>query len=199
MKQSTENRLKRAKELEELKKLRAERIASGGQAPELDNLKHNKIMCKVLYYPLRLMRKVNKIELTTDKKVREDKKRQSIDSGMVNDYIKEISGEDFTSKDFRTWSGTVKAFLAFKEHGCAETETEKKKVIAFAIDKVATQLGNTRTVCRKYYIHPEILSQYESGAIQKYFDQLDAIEEDDNKAELTKEEKIVLSILEKVV
>lgn len=129
----------------------------------------------------------------------EDGKRQSIDSGMVNDYIKEISGEDFTSKDFRTWSGTVKAFLAFKEHGCAETKTEKKKVIAFAIDKVATQLGNTRTVCKKYYIHPEILSQYESGAIQKYFDQLDAIEEDDNKAELAKEEKIVLSILEKVV
>ncbi len=129
----------------------------------------------------------------------EDGKRQSIDSGMVNDYIKEISGEDFTSKDFRTWSGTVKAFLAFKENGCAETETEKKKVIAFAIDKVATQLGNTRAVCKKYYIHPEILSQYESGAIQKYFDQLDAIEEDDNKAELTKEEKIVLSILEKAV
>ncbi|MBF6597736.1 MAG: DNA topoisomerase IB [Fermentimonas sp.] len=128
----------------------------------------------------------------------EDGKRQSIDSGMVNDYIKEISGEDFTSKDFRTWSGTVKAFLAFKENGCAETETEKKKVIAFAIDKVATQLGNTRAVCKKYYIHPEILSLFESGAIQKYFDQLDAIEEDDNKAELTKEEKIVLSILEKV-
>lgn len=128
----------------------------------------------------------------------EDGKRQSIDSGMVNDYIKEISGEDFTSKDFRTWSGTVKAFLAFKENGCAETETEKKKVIAFAIDKVATQLGNTRAVCKKYYIHPEILSLFESGAIQKYFDQLDAIEEDDDKAELTKEEKIVLSILEKV-
>ena len=128
----------------------------------------------------------------------EEGKRQSIDSGMVNDYIKEISGEDYTSKDFRTWSGTLKAFLAFKELGCAETETEKKKVIAFAIDKVATQLGNTRAVCKKYYIHPEILSQYESGSIQKYFDQLDAIEKDDNKAELTKEEKIVLSILEKV-
>lgn len=129
----------------------------------------------------------------------EDGKRQSIDSGMVNDYIKEISGEDFTSKDFRTWSGTVKAFLAFKEHGCAETETEKKKVIAFAIDKVATQLGNTRAVCKKYYIHPEILSQYESGALQKYFEELDAIEVNDSKTGLTKEEKIVLSILEKVV
>lgn len=127
----------------------------------------------------------------------EEGKRQSIDSGMVNDYIKEISGEDFTSKDFRTWSGTVKAFLAFKELGCAETETEKKKVIAFAIDKVASKLGNTRTVCRKYYVHPEIISQYESGAIQNYFDQLDAIEEKDGQTGLTKEEKIVLSILEK--
>lgn len=127
----------------------------------------------------------------------EDKKRQSIDSGMVNEYIKEISGEDFTSKDFRTWAGTVKAFLAFKEVGCADTETEKKKVIAFAIDKVASQLGNTRAVCKKYYVHPEIILQYESGAIQNYFDQLDAIEGNDSLPGLTKEEKIVLSILEK--
>lgn len=53
-------------------------------------------------------------------------KRQSIDSGMVNDYLKEISGEEFTSKDFRTWAGTVKAFLAFKELGCGGSESEKR-------------------------------------------------------------------------
>ena len=129
----------------------------------------------------------------------EENKRQSIDSGMVNDYIKQISEEDFTSKDFRTWAGTVKAFLAFKELGCAETDTEKKKIIAFAIDKVASQLGNTRAVCKKYYVHPEIISQYESGALQNYFDQLDAIEEIDGLTGLTKEEKIVLSILEKKI
>ena len=71
MKQSTENRLKRAKELEELKKLRVERMESGGQAPELDNLKHNQIMRLVLYYPLRLMRKINKTGLDKNKKVKQ--------------------------------------------------------------------------------------------------------------------------------
>ena len=127
----------------------------------------------------------------------EEGKRQSIDSGMVNNYIKDICGEDFTSKDFRTWSGTVKAFLAFRELGCAETESEKKKLVVEAIDRVAAQLGNTRAVCKKYYIHPEIISQYESGTIQNYFDQLDEIEKTDAKTGLTNEEKIVLSILEK--
>ncbi len=123
-------------------------------------------------------------------------KRQSIDSGMVNDYLKEISGEEFTSKDFRTWAGTVKAFLAFKELGCGGSESEKKRLITEAVDKVATKLRNTRAVCKKYYIHPEIITSYENGALQEYFDQLDAIEEDDNYSDLTKEEKIVLSILE---
>lgn len=124
-------------------------------------------------------------------------KRQSVDSGMVNNYIKEISGEDFTSKDFRTWSGTVKAFLAFRELGHAETESEKKKIVVEAIDEVAAQLGNTRAVCKKYYIHPEIFLQYETGTLQNYFDQLDTIERSDIKNGLTKEERIVLSILEK--
>ena len=123
-------------------------------------------------------------------------KRQSIDSGMVTDYLKEISGEEFTSKDFRTWAGTVKAFLAFKELGCGGSDSEKKRLITEAVDKVATKLGNTRAVCKKYYIHPEIITSYENGALQEYFDQLDAIEEEDNYSDLTKEEKIVLSILE---
>lgn len=72
----------------------------------------------------------------------------------------------------------------------------KKRLITEAVDKVATKLGNTRAVCKKYYIHPEIITSYENGALQEYFDQLDAIEEDDNYSDLTKEEKIVLSILE---
>lgn len=127
----------------------------------------------------------------------DDGKRQSIDSGMVNAYIKEIGGADFTSKDFRTWAGTVNAFLAFKELGCAETQTEQKKIIVEALDKVASHLGNTRTVCRKYYVHPLIISLYESGSLQDYYNQLDDIEENDNKTDLTKEEKIILSILEK--
>ena len=122
--------------------------------------------------------------------------RHSIDSGMVNDYIKNICGEDFTAKDFRTWAGTVNAFLAFKEMGLPENDTIAKKNIVAALDKVAEHLGNTRTVCKKYYVHPLIISLYENKSIDKYFTQLDKIEEDDNKADLTADEKIIMKILE---
>lgn len=121
---------------------------------------------------------------------------RTIDSGMVNDYIKELSGADFTAKDFRTWAGTVNAFLAFKEAGVPDSETAAKKTILEALDKVAHQLGNTRTVCKKYYVHPLIISLYESHGIQKYFDQLDEISIDDNKADLTQDEKMIMKILE---
>jgi DNA topoisomerase-1 len=69
--------------------------------------------------------------------------------------------------------------------------------MAEAIDKVAAKLGNTRNVCKKYYVHPLILSLYENGTLQKYFDQLDEIERNDNQTDLTSEEKIILDILEK--
>jgi len=120
---------------------------------------------------------------------------KSIDSGMVNNYIKEISGGDFTAKDFRTWAGSVHALLAFKELGFFETETEARKKIVQALDNVSSLLGNTRTVCKKYYVHPVILSMYENRALEKYINQLDAIEKDDNIAGLTTEEKVLMEIL----
>ncbi|MDB5202264.1 MAG: topoisomerase [Ferruginibacter sp.] len=121
--------------------------------------------------------------------------RHAIDSGMVNDYIKNICGEDFTAKDFRTWAGTVNAFLAFKEMGLAETDADSKKNVVAALDKVAENLGNTRTVCKKYYVHPLIISLYENKNIEKYFAQLDKIEVNDNAADLTADEKIIMKIL----
>ncbi|ASK30055.1 DNA topoisomerase I [Chryseobacterium sp. T16E-39] len=122
--------------------------------------------------------------------------RHSIDSGMVNDYIKEISGEDFTAKDFRTWSGTVSALIAFKEIGYAENNTEYKKKVKEALDIVASHLGNTSTVCRKYYVHPLVINLYENNTIKKYLDELEDIEVNDGRADLTQEEKLVLKILE---
>jgi len=82
--------------------------------------------------------------------------RKPIDSGMVNEYIKNICCDNFTAKDFRTWTGSVHAVEAFKELGCCESETEKKKRIVQVLDIVAKRLGNTRAVCKKYYIHPII-------------------------------------------
>ena len=122
--------------------------------------------------------------------------RHHVDSGMVNDYIKELSGEDFTAKDFRTWSGTVNALIAFKEIGYAENNSQYKKKVKAALDIVAEHLGNTSTVCRKYYVHPLVINLYENNTIKKYLDELEIIEENDGKAGLTHEEKLVLKILE---
>lgn len=125
----------------------------------------------------------------------ENGERRDVSSGMVNDYIKEISGGDFTAKDFRTWSGTVQALLAFKELGFSETQTGTKKNIVAALDLVSDLLGNTRTVCKKYYVHPLILSLYETQTLDKYLKQLDDLQVDDNKSDLTKEEKLLMNIL----
>jgi len=122
--------------------------------------------------------------------------KKSIDSGMVNEYIKKISGGDFTAKDFRTWAGTIHAFLAFKQLGDFATNTEAKKKITEALDIVSKHLGNTPTVCKKYYIHPTILSLYENSLLKKYLLELDAVNANDNKTGLTSEEEIVMKILE---
>jgi DNA topoisomerase-1 len=97
----------------------------------------------------------------------EEGNRQSIDSGMVNDYIRSLAGEDFTAKDFRTWCGTVAALSAIIENGLVEDLDSKKKVIA-VLDKVSGQLGNSRTVCKKYYVHPSLLEMYEDGKLEKW-------------------------------
>lgn len=120
--------------------------------------------------------------------------RRPIDSGMVNSYIKKISGTDFSAKDFRTWSGTLHAFKAFKELGAFETETEKKKKIVEALDIVAARLGNTRTVCKKYYVHPAIISSYEKNALSKYKG-MSTGKVDKTESVVRPEEAVVLKIL----
>ena len=125
----------------------------------------------------------------------EEGARHAIDSGMVNNYIKKISGSDFSAKDFRTWSGTLHAFKAFKELGSFETDTEKKKKVITALDRVAEQLGNTRTVCKKYYVHPAIISMYEENAFTKYRDQSAGADDNAIKTEMMPEELEVLKIL----
>lgn len=124
--------------------------------------------------------------------------KKPIDSGMVNNYIKKISGADFSAKDFRTWSGTLQAFIAFKELGGFDTEAEKKKKIVEALDIVAGHLGNTRTVCKKYYVHPAIISLYENDSLKEYHEQLSAVKDKEElKTEVAPEEYVIMKILEK--
>jgi DNA topoisomerase-1 len=125
----------------------------------------------------------------------EEGKRCSIGSGDVNDYLKEITGEDFTAKDFRTWAGSVSALYAFKEAGEFDNITDCRKKIVSVLDEVAINLGNTRTVCRKYYVHPTVIKSYEDGTIFKYIKKLND-DKDMNTAELNTAEKALLDLLE---
>ena len=97
--------------------------------------------------------------------VDEEGKRQSIDSGQINDYLREISGRDFTAKDFRTWAGTVAASLALQDFLEIDDDAGRKKAILRAIEKVAGQLGNTPAVCRACYVHPDVLESYLDGTL----------------------------------
>jgi DNA topoisomerase-1 len=125
--------------------------------------------------------------------------RKSIDSGMVNKYIKEATGGDFSAKDFRTWAGTLNTLRAFKALGCAETESDSKKNIVTVLDEVSKKLGNTRTVCKKYYVHPGIIRLYEEQSLDKYLNELDKIEKPDDLTGLTSEEKVLMKILKELV
>jgi len=124
-----------------------------------------------------------------------NKERKSIDSGMVNAYIKEATGDYFTAKDFRTWAGCLHLLMAFKTIEFAESENARKININHALDYVSTHLGNTRTVCKKYYVHPGLIRLYEENKLNKYLKELDCIEEDDHTASLTKDEMLLMKIL----
>jgi len=121
--------------------------------------------------------------------------KKSIDSGMVNNYIREATGMDFTTKDLRTWAGTIQALQAFWSLGEAITESECKKNIVATLDIVSRKLSNTRTNCKKYYVHPVLLRLYEEKKLAKYLEELNKLELADNKTGLTCEEQILMKIL----
>lgn len=90
---------------------------------------------------------------------------QDVDSGDINDYLREISGQDVTAKDFRTWGGTMLAAEALRELGPAGRVREREANVVAAVDRVAERLGNTRAVCRRYYIHPVVIDAYMRGKV----------------------------------
>lgn len=93
----------------------------------------------------------------------EDGQRHAVTSGDVNDYLRAITGQDFTAKDFRTWAGTVLAAMALREFEGFDSQAKAKRNITRAIEQVASRLGNTASVCRKSYVHPEVLDAYVEG------------------------------------
>ncbi len=124
--------------------------------------------------------------------------RKPVDSGMVNAYIQEITHEQFSAKDFRTWAGCLHFLLAFKNMDSEDLEGKTKAGVNAMLDEVSKKLGNTRTVCRKYYVHPGIIRLYEENKLQQYMTQLDTLEKDDNISGLTADECVLMKLLEKV-
>jgi DNA topoisomerase I len=125
----------------------------------------------------------------------ENGESQSVTSADVNAYLKEITGSDVTAKDFRTWAGTVLAALALKEFETFDNEAKAKKNIRAAIETVASRLGNTPTICRKCYVHPEVFTSYLEG--QLLLEIRDEVESElrDNLSGLKPEEAAVLTLL----
>lgn len=98
----------------------------------------------------------------------DDGKHHVIGSADINNYLKQITHKDFTAKDFRVWSGSLNALTAFLACDIPKNPAETKHKIIEVLDFVASKLGNTRTVCKKYYVHPTIIASYVNGALWKY-------------------------------
>ena len=124
----------------------------------------------------------------------DDGEPRPVDSADVNAYLREISGDDFTAKDFRTWAGTVLAARALRELEAVDNEAQAKKNVVRAIETVAKRLGNTRAICRKCYVHPAIIDAYLEGTMAKVVtERVD--EELKDLDDLSGEEAAVLALL----
>lgn len=146
----------------------------------------------------KLIRLVNKCEEIPGwelfKYYDEQGNKKSIDSGMVNEYIQEVSGALFSAKDFRTWSATKIFFETMREIGYTDKESENKSNILKGYDAAARALGNTRSVCRSYYVHPHVVDLYRSGEIVEYFEKVRR--KRTSKEHLSQTEEVLLDLLQ---
>jgi DNA topoisomerase-1 len=120
----------------------------------------------------------------------EDGEPKALESDDVNAYLKEISGEDFTAKDFRTWAGTILAARFFREAEVTPETTGQKKELVRAIARVAEELGNTPAVCKKCYIHPAVIAAYLAGGLKPIEEK-----DDEDPYKLSAEERGLLKLL----
>ena len=122
--------------------------------------------------------------------------RQTVDSSDINQYLQELTGEDITAKDFRTWGATTRSAIELYTIGPSETAEQAKENITKVVKKVAKHLRNTAKVCRSYYIHPAILKSYEKNTLIPHFEE--AYKKYNREThKLTKDEFATLSLLQK--
>ena len=127
--------------------------------------------------------------------VDEEGARRPVTSEDVNQYLGEISGEDFTAKDFRTWAGTVMAAIALQAQEAFENESQAKKNVKAAVSAVAKMLGNTPAVCRKCYVHPAVLETYLDGNLIEGLKERTEDMLENSLGDLRSEEAAVLAFL----
>ncbi len=117
-------------------------------------------------------------------------------SDDVNAYLKEVTGQSFTAKDFRTWAGTVLAATALKAFEEVDSEARRKRNVVAAIEAVAKKLGNTKAVCRKCYVHPAVIDSYMDGSLVESLAKKASAEVTRNLKNLPAEEAAVLALLQ---
>ncbi len=125
----------------------------------------------------------------------EEGQRHEVDSADVNDYLREITGKDVTAKDFRTWAGTVLASMALSEFETVDSQARLKKNVKAAIESVAKRLGNTPTICRKCYVHPQVVTSYLDGSLLEEIKQEVEAELCEDADQLKPEEAALLGLL----
>jgi DNA topoisomerase-1 len=121
----------------------------------------------------------------------DDGEVHAVDSGMVNDYLREATGGEFTSKDLRTWQGSVCFVESMLDTDPAKTKTARRSQVVEAVDEVARHLGNTRAVCRAHYVHPTAIARGEAGTLH---DLADGIRESRSAHALSLAEKILMRL-----
>jgi DNA topoisomerase-1 len=128
--------------------------------------------------------------------VDDEGQRRTIDSGDVNTYLRQITGQDFTTKDFRTWAGTVLATEALQACATCGSVTEARKNVVQAIKNVASRLGNTPAICRKCYVSPAIIEAYLAGSLLQTLNTLAERDHTPPQPGLSTQERIVLMFLQ---
>ncbi len=123
---------------------------------------------------------------------------RTIESNDVNEYLRVISGQDFTAKDFRTWGGTVIATDSLEELGAFDSQTQGKKNVVQAIKMTAEHLSNTPAICRKCYVHPGVLDAYTGGSLLNFLKEYASQEKKESPEGLRPEESRVLSFLKQL-
>lgn len=121
--------------------------------------------------------------------------RRAIDASDINAYLKDIAGEEFTAKDFRTWAGTVLAARALQELSSFDSQAQAKRNVLRAIEAVAKRLGNTTAICRKCYIHPDVLNAYLEGSLADMLSRKAGRELRSKLQDMPPEEAAVLALL----